>query len=224
MAKNFVRLFADPFLGAYDRFAGAIPTFAAALLLLLIGMFTARAVRALIEGILGKARLDDHTSRVGINEILARLGLGKSPTYALAFLAHWFILFLFFVSAANAVNMTVVSELLERFLQVLPALIAALLILFGGLLFGRLVAQILKNAAAANSIRGGSVLAAAAQAAAIGSSAVIALEQIGVRSQILIPTVQILVGSIGLAAAIAVGFGAKDLAADYFREQLRSKN
>ena len=224
MAKNFARLFADPFLGAYDRFAGAIPTFAAALLLLLVGMFTARAARALIEGLMSKVRLDEHTSRVGINEILARMGLGKSPTYALAFLAHWFILFLFFVSAANAVNMTVVSELLERFLQVLPSLIAALLILFGGLLFGRLVAQILKNAAAANSIRGGSVLAAAAQAAAIVASGVIALEQIGVRPQILIPTVQILVGSSGLAAAIAVGFGAKDLAAEYFRDQLRSKH
>lgn len=221
MGQNLVRLFVDPFLGAYDRFAGAIPTFAAALLLLLVGMFLARAVRTVIEVSLSKLRLDDHTSRVGINEVLSRLGLGKSPTFAVAWVAHWFILFLFIVSAANAMNMPVVSELLERFVGVLPSMIAAVLILFGGLLFGRLIANILRNAAAANSIRGGAAVAVAAQTVAIGAAGIIALEQIGVRPQILIPTVQIFVGSIGLAVAIAIGLGAKDLAAEYLRDVLR---
>lgn len=221
MGQNLVRLFVDPFLGAYDRFAGAIPTLAAALLLLLVGMFLARAVRTLIEVALGKLRLDEHTSRVGINEVLARLGLGKSPTFVLAWVAHWFILFLFIVSAANAMNMPVVTELLERFLGVLPSMIAAVLILFAGLLFGRLLAHILRNAASANSIRGGAAVAVAAQTVAIGAAGIIALEQIGVRPQILIPTVQIFIGSIGLAIAIAIGLGAKDLAAEYLRDLLR---
>ena len=223
MAANFLRLFAEPFLGAYSRFSGAIPTLAAALLLLIAGMFLARGVRALIEGLLGALRLDDYTSRVGINEVLARLGLGKSPTFILAFTAHWFILTLFIVSAANAVNMTVVSELLERFVAILPSLVAAVLTVFGGLLFGRFAGTILQNAAAANSIRGGAALAAAAQTVAFVAAGVVALEQIGVRPQILIPTVQILVGSAGLALAIAVGFGAKDLAAEYLRHILRPR-
>lgn len=218
---QIARLLIDPFLGAYDRFSGAIPTLAAALLLLIVGMFLARAVSTLIEVVFGRIHLDQYTSRVGINEILSRLGLGKSPTFAVAWVAHWFILFLFIVSAANAVNMTVVSELLERFVGVLPSLVAAVLILFGGLLFGRLLAHILHNAAVANSIRGGAVVAVAAQAVAIGAAGVIALEQIGVRPQILIPTVQILIGSVGLALAIALGLGAKDLAAEYLRELLR---
>lgn len=221
MGQNLARLLVDPFLGAYDRFSGAVPTLAAALLLLLVGMFLARAVSTLIELVLGKIQLDSHTSRIGINEVLSRLGMGKSPTFALAWVAHWFILFLFIVSAANAVNMTVVSELLESFVGLLPSLVAAVLILFGGLLFGRLLAHILQNAAQANSIRGGAVVAFAAQAVAIGAAGVIALEQIGVRPQILIPTVQILIGSAGLALAIAVGLGAKDLAAEYLRELLR---
>ena len=84
MGQNLARLFVDPFLGAYDRFAGAIPTLAAALLLLLAGMFLARAISTLIEVVLGKLHLDHYTSRVGINEILSRLGLGKSPTFVLS--------------------------------------------------------------------------------------------------------------------------------------------
>src|SRR3989338_9833675 len=87
MGQNFMRLFVDPFLGAYDRFAGAIPTLAAALLILLVGMFLARGIRTLIEAACGKLRLDDHTCRVGINEVLSRLGLGKSPTFVPALVA-----------------------------------------------------------------------------------------------------------------------------------------
>lgn len=222
--SDLLRLFIEPFLAVIARFSPAVPTFAAALLLLLAGMFLARAVRALIEGALGAVRLDEHTARVGINEVLLRMGLGKSPTFALAFVAYWFVLFIFIVSAANAVNMTVVSELLERFLRFLPQLVAAVLILFGGLLFGRLVGSVLKNAAQANAIRGGAVVAVAAQTVSVSAAGVTALEQLGVRPQILVPGVQILFGSMGLALAIAVGLGAKDLAAEYIRELLRPKS
>ena len=144
-----------PFVSAAHRFGAAIPTLAAALLLLLLGMFAARALRTITERLLSAARLDEHTAKVGINEVLSRLGLGKSPSYVLAFVVYWFILFIFIVSAANAVNMTIVSDLLERFVLFLPQLVAALLILFGGMLFGHFLAEIVSNAAAANNIPGG---------------------------------------------------------------------
>jgi hypothetical protein len=226
MGGDIARLFAGPFLGALERFAGVVPTAAAAILFLLVGMFLARAARALLEGALGTIRLDEHTAKVGLNEVLQRLGLGKSPSFALGFIVHWFILFVFIVAAADAMNLTFATTLLESFLAFLPKLAACVLTLFGGLLFGRFVGQVLQNAAEANSIRGGAVVAVVAvvaQTAAIGASAVAALDQLGVRSQIVVPVAQILAGSAGLALAIAVGFGAKDLAGEYIRELLRPK-
>ncbi|HEX4048604.1 MAG TPA: hypothetical protein VH309_12245 [Elusimicrobiota bacterium] len=221
MSQDLVRLFAEPFLDAYRHVAGALASLAAALLLLLVGMFTARLVRALIEWALGRVRLDHYTSRAGVNELLARLGLGKSPTAVVSFSVYWFILVVFVVSAADALNMTVVSDLLERFAQFLPALVAAVLILFGGLLFGRLIAQVLTNAAAANSIRGGGAVAAGGYVVVVGYSAMAALEQLGARPQLIISAAQILLGSLGLALAIAFGLGAKDLAAEWLRELRR---
>jgi len=221
MSKDLVRLFADPFLDAFHRVAGSLTSLAAAFLLLLIGMFTARLARALLESALGRIRLDEHTSRAGLNELFARLGLGKSPTAVAAFSVYWFILVVFLVSAADAVNMTVVSDLLERFAQFLPSLVAAVLILFGGLLFGRLISQVLTNAAAANSIRGGGAVAAGGYVVVVGYSAMAALEQLGAQPQLMLSAAQILLGSLGLALAIAFGLGAKDLAADWLRELRR---
>ncbi|MDE2237626.1 MAG: hypothetical protein KGK30_07030, partial [Elusimicrobia bacterium] len=148
MFNHFLLRLADPFVNAADRFGAKLPALTAALLILILGLFTSRALRTVIERMLSSARLDDHTARVGINEVLARLGMGKSPTYVLSFLIYWFFLVLFIVAAANLVDMTIVSALLERFALFLPQLVAALLIVFGGLLFGRFLSEIVSNAAA----------------------------------------------------------------------------
>ncbi len=216
--SNLLTLLADPFVSATNRFAAQVPTFAAAFLFLLAGMFSARALRTIAERLLDSAHLDEHTSKVGINEVLARLGLGKSPSYVLSFLIYWFVLFVFIVSAANAVNMTVVSDLLERFVLFMPQLIAAVLILFGGLLFARFLSQVVVNAAAANNIRGGALLAHAAYVVVLVFSAMTALEQLGMKMTFISAAFQILLGSAGLAAAIAFGLGGKDVAGELIRD------
>lgn len=216
--RDLASLLADPFVSAANRFGAQIPNIAAALLLLLVGLFMARAVRTLAERLLTGAKLDDATARVGINEILARLGLGKSPTYILSFLIYWFILFVFIVSAANAVNMTVISDLLERFVLFLPQLVAALLILFAGLLFGRFLAGVVANAAGANNVRGGQLIADAAYVITLIFAGMTALEELGLKLALLTSALQILLGSAGLAAAIAFGLGGRKAAADVIQD------
>lgn len=217
MTNEIFGSMARPFLGPVARFASFIPTLAAVLLLLLAGMFLARALRTAVERLLAAISLDDYTSKVGINEVLARLGLGQSPAYALSFLIYWFILFVFMVSAANAVNLTVISDLLERFLQFLPALVSAILILFGGLLFARFLAEVVANASAANNVRGGAALSRGFYLVVVAYSGMAALEQSGMRPALITSVVQILIGSAGLAAAIAFGLGGRDAAAEILR-------
>ena len=219
-----IDLISSPFVDAYRRFVTHIPGMAAALILLLLGMFIARALRTLCDRALAGAKLDEYASKVGINEVLARLGMGKSPAYVLSFLIYWFILFIFIVSAANAVNLNVVSELLERFALFLPVLIEALLILFGGLLFARFLREVVLNAAAANNVRGGNILAHAAYILVVVFSAMTAMEQLGMKLNFVSAAIQILLGSVGLAAAIAFGIGGKDIAAQMLQELRAKKN
>lgn len=223
MTDALARLFLDPLVGAYARVSGILPALAAALLLLLVGMFGARLARVLVEGLLRRARLDDHTSRVGLNEVLARLGLGKSPTEIAAFSSFWFVLVVFVAAAANAADITAVSGFLERFIRFVPTLIVAALILFGGLLFARLVNAVLQNAAAANSVRGGVAVARAAYLIVVLFSAAAALDQVGVRPELIATAISILLGSVGLALGLAFGLGAKDLAGEALRGLLARK-
>lgn len=223
MNSDFLGLLTNPFIDTYHRISPYIPGLVAAFLLLLAGMFTARALRTIIESLLFKAHLDEHTSKVGINEVLARLGLGKSPSYGISFLIYWFVLFIFIVSAANAVNMTAVSDMLEHFMLFFPRMIAAILILFGGLLFARFISEVVASASSANNIRGGASLARALYAGVLISASITALEQLGLQMGFLISAIQIIMASAGLAFAIAFGLGGKDVAAELIRGTMKRK-
>lgn len=218
MSGEIVNLFLKPLVDIWDRFTCFIPNILAALLFILVGLFLARAVRTLFERLLKNIKLDEYTSKVGINEIFARFGFGKSPSYVIVFVLFWSILFVFLAAAANALNLTAISALLEWFLLFVPKLVVAVIIVFSGLLFARFVSEIVSNSATANNLRGGAVFAKVVYAIIIIFAAVMALEQIGIEMSLVRSSVNIMLGSIGLAFAIAVGLGAKDFAANSLRE------
>ena len=145
MNSDLADLITNPLLSIVKRIAAYFPGFVAAFLLLLLGVFIARALRTMAESLLNRIRLDHYTSKVGINEILVRLGMGKSPSAVISFLIYWFILFIFMISAANAVNMMILFDLFQRFAAFFPALVAAIVILFACLLFGRFLSEIVAN-------------------------------------------------------------------------------
>ena len=73
-----------------------------------------------------KIKLDSHTGSVGINELFIRFGFGKSPSHVISFLTYWALMLIFFVTAARILNLSVISEILQRFVDFLPNLVAAI--------------------------------------------------------------------------------------------------
>ncbi|MBI2069278.1 MAG: hypothetical protein HYT79_01640 [Elusimicrobia bacterium] len=223
MATEWLKIVSDPFLNFWSRVVATLPGVVAALILLLIGFMLGRALRATVERLLGMVRLDEYTDKVGFNEILARVGFGRSPSFVFGFLIYWLVVLVFIVSAANVVELTVVSELLEYFVLFIPKLIASILIVFGGLALGHFMAQIVSNAAVSNSIKGGQGLAKLANVVVIIFTALMALEHLGINTELLASSFQIILGTIGLAVAIAFGLGGRDAAADLLKDFLKKK-
>lgn len=223
MNPDLVALVTNPFVNLSQRFLARVPGFVAAFVALLVGLFFARILRTLAERVLDRTQLDEYTGKIGINEVLARLGLGKSPTFVVSFLIYWFVLLAFFVTAANAMDLAAVSELLEQFMLFLPRLIAAVLIIFVGLLLGRFTSEVVTNAAVANNIRGGDILARCSSIAVMVFAGLMALEQLGVRTSIITSSLQILFASLGLAFALAFGLGGKTIAEEMLRDVLNRR-
>lgn len=207
----------DPLQRVMYRLAALVPGVLLALVLLLAGLVLARALRALTVKLLSYIKLDTYTGKVGLNEILQRLGLGASPSYIVGFLIYWLIVLVALVAAANAVELTVVGELLEKFVLFVPQVLGAVLVLAGGLVLGHFLAEIVRNASLANGIQGAGVLSRLTRLTVVIFAATIALDKLGLNTSIIRSSWQIILGSIGLALAVAFGLGGKDAAADVLR-------
>ena len=226
--KDVVILFWEPVQYTGEIFVTYAPGIIAAFIFVLVGLFLARFLSTWLEQFLRKIKLDDYTSKVGINEIMTRFGFGKSPSRALSFILYWTLLLVFFVAAANTLNLTVISQVLEQFLVgFVPKITVAVIISFGGLLFANFISSIIENAAKANSLRGGKSLAKLAHFAVIVFTIVVVLEQFGMRMKFIENGFGIIAISLGLAFSIAVGLGAKDFAHDiiksFFTEDEKDK-
>jgi hypothetical protein len=217
MIEEWTTLIMQPLQGFWMEITAKLPGILAAMVLLLIGMVVARLVRTGVQRGLKYASLDQFTDKVKLNELVARLGMGRSPSFIIGFVAYWFIILVFTLSAANAVKLTVVAQMLQRFLMFMPQLLAAVLVLCAGLLIGRFLGEIVQNAATANRIQGAIGLSKVVKFVVIVFSAAMAMEQIGIDTTIMTSSVQIILATMGLALAIAFGLGGRDVAADIIR-------
>ena len=218
MLRDIAALFIDPIMRIWTAFVNYIPAIVAALLFIVFGLFIARLLSSLLEQFLKKIKLDSHTSQVGINEIMVRFGFGRSPSAILGFIVYWSLIMVFFVTAANILNLNVISDILERFIVgFIPRIVAAIFIAFGGLMFAKFMADVVTNSATANNLRGGKSLSRIVNFVILVFTAIAAVEQLGIEMKIIRSSLNILFASLGLAFAIAVGLGAKDIAHDIIK-------
>ncbi len=218
MINEITEPFFQPVLEVWAKLSAYVPKLVAAFTFVLFGLFIARVASSLLEQFLRKIKLDSYTSRVGINEILIRFGLGKSLTQVVSFVVYWSLLLVFLVTAANILNLTVISDILHRFVIIfLPKMAAAIFIGFGGLLFARFMADIVFNSAVSNNLRGGRSLSKIVHFVIVVFTLIAAIEQLGIKMKMIIGGINIMLASLGLAFAIAVGLGAKDMAHDLLK-------
>lgn len=195
-----------------------------ALFILVIGLYLSRLVSSWVKKILTKLAFDEKTSKIGINELCVRFGLGKSPTYIIAFVLAWAVIFYAIVLAADFLNLTVIRDLFTRFLEFIPTLFVSVLILFAGLLFGKLMGNIIDNASRANNLKGGFLISRAVNIFIVFFCALIAVENLGFATQLVNNVVVIVLASLGLAFGIGVGLGSKPLVEEFLRDLFKREN
>lgn len=195
-----------------------------ALFILVIGLYLSRLVSSWVKKILTKIAFDEKMSKIGINELCVRFGLGKSPTYIIAFVLAWAVIFYAIVLAADFLNLTVIRDLFTRFLEFIPTLFVSVLILFAGLLFGKLMGNIIDNASRANNLKGGFLISRAVNIFIVFFCALIAVENLGFATQLVNNVVVIVLASLGLAFGIGVGLGSKPLVEEFLRDLFKREN
>src|SRR5918995_1621688 len=189
-----------------DVFLAYIPQLIGAIVILIVGYIVARVLQTVVARVLQAIGFDRWMERGGIKQFFDRAQTNQTPATVIGTLIFWFVFIIAITMAADALGIQQVSEVLAQLIAYIPSIIAAILILVLAALLANFLAGIVRGAT------GSDLLASIARYAIIVYAAFAALTELGIAVQLTAPTFLIVLGAVALAAAIAFGWGGRDVA------------
>jgi len=210
-ARAFQEILVQTFSGLSRTLAEIVPPLLGAIAMVGVGWLVSRAVEVATRRILVTLGVDRASARTGVSEVLARSGIGLTLSDVIARLLFWLLLLTFVVSAVEMIGLDSVSGSLDRLIAFIPRVIGACLIVVVGLALGRFVsglaASTFSAAGFANGARAGSIV----QAGLGTLVALVALEQLGVETEILVGPLSVLLGAAAFSAGLCFALGARPI-------------
>jgi len=201
----------DPLVEIWNQFALALPGLIAAAVILIIGLIVGSAFGLVLRKLLEKAKIDLHLKKAGVS-----IGF-IDVAHFFGGVLKWWIVALFLIPAADKLNFGAVSEMIQKFSEWLPNLIAAAVILVLGVIAADVIADKMLHAKR----KGVKLLSSVVRWVIIIYTLLIAAQQVGINVTLATNTALIIVGAlaVGLAIALGIGFGAafKDEAKNIIR-------
>lgn len=202
----------QPVQAMLARIAGFLPILLGVFIILIVGCIIAGMLRSVVIKVLKLIQLDTASEKAGVGDVLRRGGIRQTLSELIGMLIYWLIMLLVFMTALNALGMTVAASLLDKVILYIPNVIAAVFILALGIFFSSMVGTIVRTTSSNAGISQAKFLGQVTQTIIMIFAAVITLEQLNIASSILNFAINIILASIGLGFAIAVGLGSKDIA------------
>jgi hypothetical protein len=197
----------QPATNMLNDFLGALPNIFAAAVLLVITYVVARLVAALVTTLL---------TGVGFNIILVRLGLTKAepgagehtPSEMVGYLVLVVVMLFAAIEAAGLVGFTALATLLSGLIVFIWQVVLGLVILGIGLWLGSLAGKAIETGVSVHA----KLLATVARVAIWVLAGAMALNQMGLGSDIVNLAFGLTLGGIAVAVALAFGLGGRELA------------
>lgn len=178
----------------------ALPAVIGALLILLIGYILGRIASGIVQTLLQRGGADRVFAQHGA-AVYGEAGGALLPSRLGSLIVFWLIMLIFLIAAANFLGWPQVSALLDDFVGWLPNLVVAVIIVVAAPIIGRILRGAIETGASQTGMGNGALLGRIAEIAVIAFAIVVALNQVGIASDL----VNILF--IGVVAALALGFG-----------------
>src|SRR4051794_39311583 len=199
-----------------EVFGELIPALLGALFILFAGYLVAKLLEKMTDRALKKIGLNNMLARGGVMRAVERSGAHLNPARVISNLVFWLVMFAVILVAANALGLESLASVFGELVSYIPSVIAAIVIILVGIVLGQFVGGLI--AASAGALHGGRALARVGSGGVILLAVFMALQELGIATDIVTTAFAILFGAIALAIALAFGLGNRELAAEVTRE------
>jgi mechanosensitive ion channel-like protein len=206
---------ADALVQSWHNFAGAfvlfVPRLVAATIIFAGGLVVSLIVRRVIHRLLVWLRFDRLSLRIGANEMLRKAEMPTAEEL-IGKMAFWIVWIGFIVSAVDTLQFRPFQGLVDEFFRFVPRFLVALLVLSLAFLVGNFLWRATLLSSVNAGLPGARLLSGALRALVIAIGAVMALEQLGLGTSVVLTAFAITFGAVMLGLAIAFGLGGRDAA------------
>ena len=217
------KAFIEPFDRLAQQLALVVPALIIVLVILIVGGAMAYVARWLTYGLLVATHFDRLMIQTGMASTIDRARVFRSPSDFGARLVQGVLWMFIILLALSATNAQVTQDLVVRFVNYVPDIIAATLVLLLGSVVSKFLARSALLAAVNAHWSGARLIAGGVRLLVMSLAVVIALEQLRIGRTALLVSFGILFGGVVLGGAIAFGFVARDLARDWVQSILKSR-
>jgi small-conductance mechanosensitive channel len=201
----------DALTRMYGDIVSYLPDVLNGLIVLLVGYLIAKFVGWLVRHVLTRTGLDDLSERRGIADGLRGLGFGLTPSRLIGQTVFVLLFLSFAIAAVRLMHFETVAQLLERLLDFLPNVIAAVVVFLLGSMVARLAGTWVSLIAATGGLDYARQLGSLVQYVVTLFVMVLALGVLGIEVGLLVTAITIMIAAFGLAIALALGLGARTI-------------
>ncbi|OGS38388.1 MAG: hypothetical protein A2551_00015 [Elusimicrobia bacterium RIFOXYD2_FULL_34_30] len=219
-------VFWEPVMMMLSKFAQFIPVFVGFLLVLLLGWLIASGLKKILVRFLVLVKLDSLSGKTGFSKLLENAGIKNTLSEIVGIIVYWIIIIITLSTAVNALGLANISNILDKIIIFIPNVIIAIIILILGLFFSTFLSSIVITACTNAGISQSKLLGKITSTIVIIFTIILAVQQLNLKIEIINSIITIIIASVGLAFAIAIGLGGKDIASKWIKdldESLRNK-
>ncbi len=192
-----------------------IPLLLGAMILFGLGIILANGIAKLVVSMLETFGFQNLWTWLGLQaEGAAPPANVVAPTQLVGHMVKITILYFIGIEVLNILKLTNITLILQELLIVAGHILMGLLVLAVGLFLANFTARMIRQ----SNVQNGQLLALLAKSAIIIISAAMGIQQMGLANDIINLAFGTLVGAVGVAAAIAFGFGGREIAADVLKD------
>ena len=209
------RMFANAFVLFVPRLVAATIIFAGGFV---VSLLVHRGMRRLVAWL----GVDRMSLRTGASEMLRRADMPTAEVL-IAKVVFWIVWIGFLVSAVDTLQFGPFQGLVVEFFRFVPRFLMALLVLAIGFLVGNFLWRATLLASVNAGLPAARLLSGALRVLVIAIAVLMALEQLGLATSVVLTAFAIAFGALMLGLAIAFGLGGRDAAKHLIERQLQAK-
>jgi hypothetical protein len=217
-----VEVMQTSFETAIGTMVSQLPGIIGAIIILLVGWIVGRAAGRILSRVLDKIGVDDAIDKTIIGDTIKKSGMTTVGCFDV--LIRWFVYIIFIMAAVNVLNIPMLTDFMYQIGAYIPHLIAGVLMLVIGLILVNIIMGWVGGQLSSSEVAFADVITLILKALFSLLVIVLALDQLLIDTTIiytfLVPLAWGLAAGIAIAMGISIGWGLKEIVAEYMRARL----